>query len=309
MYLDRLLRRVAELDEIGTVQLDGVEGCTGEEVAELEAKLGVRLPGVLREFFLWGGKECSEVFDSYEVAGYEDQVSGDLRGDAESIMSEAGEDPAVLKGAVVVQMDYDGQFGFVRTDEGEDPPVYFRNELGPVKRACERYSDYLRLILEQDKGGLEIEVVDSEEKLGELAAGRRHQVQHVMFGGEMQFGTIPEEVFEFKELRSLSVVGCGLMEVAGRISELGFLRRLELARNSLTTLPMALGELDELEELDLSENQLSTVIGVLRKLPALKSVCLRGNLLEAEEVEEIRNEMRGVELDLGGGETSQVEEE
>lgn len=73
-------------------------------------------------------------------------------------------------------------------------------------------------------------------------------------------------------------------------------RRLDLARNSLSSLPMALTELDELEELDLADNQLITVIGALRKLPALRFCCLAGNPLSPEELNQLRNELPQIEI-------------
>ena len=94
----------------------------------------------------------------------------------------------------------------------------------------------------------------------------------------------------------MNLVGKGLIELSPRIGELAFLKRLYLARNSLSTLPMALAELDELEELDLADNQLTTVSAVLRKLPALRYCWLAGNPLPPEELDRLASELPRLEF-------------
>jgi hypothetical protein len=232
-----------------------------------------------------------------DVVDFGQHMKHDYRPGARETLQEAGEDPAIVDAqALIVQVDCDGQFSFVRADQGDDPPVYTHNEQEPTFCSCERFSDYLALMVEQSAGIEEIELVRSIARLRRLAELLAHQVRHVMFSGEIQFVTIPDEVFALKELRSLNLVGKGLLELSPRIGELVFLRRLDLARNSLSSLPMALTELDELEELDLADNQLITVIGVLRKLPALRFCWLSGNPLSPEELNQLRNVLPQLEI-------------
>lgn len=296
MYLDRIHRRLAELAELGCVEADDQVPCTEEEVAALEQKLGFHLPRVVRELYLWGGNELGGVFGRMDVLDLKQQMKWDYRSGARETIAEAGEEPALLDApALVVQTDCDGQFSFVRADQGDDPPVYTHPDNEPTFCSCERLSDYLALMVEQCADIERIELVRSVEELDCLAVPD-HEVFHLLFAGGLDFGTVPDRVFDFKELRSLNLVGKGLLELSPRLGELPFLKRLDLARNSHTSLPMALAELNELEELDLADNQLSTVIGVLRNLPALRRCWLAGNPLAEGELNELRRELPRVEF-------------
>ena len=296
MYLDRIHRRLAELAELGCVEADDQEPCTEEEVTTLEHKLGFRLPGVVRELYRWGGKDLGVVFGHMDVLDLKQQMKSDYRHDARETIAEAGEEPARLDApALVVQMDCDGQFSFVRADQGDDPPVHTHPDDEPTFCSCERLSDYLALMVEQYADIERIELVRSVEELDGLAVPD-HEVFHLLFAGGLDFGTVPDRVFDFKELRSLNLVGKGLLEWSPRIGELMFLKRLDLARNSLTSLPMALTGLDKLQELDLADNQLRTVIGVLRKLPSLRYCWLAGNPIPEEEISQLRSELPHVEF-------------
>ncbi len=299
MYLDRIHRRLAELVELGCVEPDDVTPCTEEELTALEGKLGLRLPGTVRELYLWGGKGLGSVFSSMDVLDLGQHMEYDYRPGARETLEEAGEDPALLDTQTLIfEVDCDGQFSFVRADQGDDPAVYTHAEQEPTFRSCERLSDYLALMVEQHAGVEEIELVRSVEQLRELTEVRPEQVQHVLLSGELEFATVPEEVFALGELRSLNLVGKGLIELSPRIGELAFLKRLYLARNSLSALPMALTELDELAELDLADNQLTTVSAVLRKLPALRYCWLAGNPLPPEELDRLASDLPGVEVKL-----------
>ena len=296
MYLDRIQRRLAELEELGCLQSQDQVPCTEEDIESLEKKLGIRLPGVVRELYLWGGKDLGSVFSRMDVVDLDQQMKWDYRPGARETLQEAGEDPATLDAqTLIVQVDCDGQFSFVRADQGDDPPVYTHNEQEPTFCSCERFSDYLALMVEQSADIERIDLVRSIEDLNCLDVSD-HEVLHLLFAGGMQFATIPERLFDFKELRSLNLVGKALIELSPRIGELTFLKRLALARNSLSSLPMALTELDELEELDLADNQLSTVIGVLRRMPGLRYCWLTGNPLSPEEVNQLQSELPHVQF-------------
>jgi Leucine rich repeat/SMI1 / KNR4 family (SUKH-1) len=296
IYLARIHRRLAELAELGCLETDDVVPCTEEDLLRLESKLGFRLPGVVRELYLWGGKDLGSVFGGMDVVDFEQQMKHDYRPGARETLEEAGEDPAVLDAqTLIIQIDCDGQFSFVRADQGEDPPVHTHSEQEPTFCSCERLSDYLALMVEQSAGVEEVKLVRAVEDLDDLPRPGQPaaylEARHLLFAGDLQFATVPDRVFEFKELRSLNLVGKGLIELSPRVAELAFLQRLDLARNSLTSLPMALAELDELEDLDLADNQLSTVIGVLRRLPNLRFCALSGNPLPPEELSQLQSEL------------------
>jgi len=294
MYLDRLQQRIQDL---GCVEDQEVLPCAEEEVAALETKLGLRLPGVYRELLLCCGKGLGEVLSGMGLADYEDQMGQDLRQTMCQSLAEDGQDPATLDHeTLIVESNYDGFFCFLRTAEGNDPPVYAYNpESGEVACCCERFSDYFALMVENGPGPGGWEYPKNAADLDRLSHPVA-EIQGLLFWGGLQFGTVPERVFDLRELRYLNLVGKGLLELSPRIGELAFLRRLDLARNSLTSLPMALAELDDLEDLDLADNQLSTVIGVLRKLPSLRHCWLAGNALPAEEIGQLQSELPHVEF-------------
>ncbi len=301
MHLDRIHRRLSELAEIG-IETGEVTPASPESVAALEKALGFQIPAAVREFYLWSGEE-SGVFDATGSLPVSHQLKKDYRKVAREILAEAGEDPAIIDGqALVIDVDYDGNFSFVRADQGDDPPVYTHLEQ-PGSRmfcSCSRFTDHLALVLEQCANIEEVELVRTLDELKQLAQRRAHGVKHLIFSGELQFATVPDDVFALKELRSLSLVGKGLMELSPGIAELSFLKRLDVARNSLTTLPMALTELDELEDLDLSENQLTSVIGIIQKLPALRNCSLLGNPISGEEIDQMQSEFPDPDSADGG---------
>jgi hypothetical protein len=291
---NRIHRRLTQLAELGCFQIDDVEPCVEDELVALETKLGFRLPAVLRELYLWGGNDLGSVFGGgMDVLSLKQHMAHDYRAGARETLQEANDDPSVLDARTfILQMDYDGQFAFVHTDHGDDPPVYNYNEQEPLFCSTARVSDYLALIVEQAAGVEEIELVRSLKRLTRLAELLAHRIQHVQFSGELRFPTLPEDVFALGELRSINAVGKGLLELSPRIAEFAFLRKLELALNSLSSLPMALAQLDELEELDLADNQLSTVIGVLGNMPALRYCWLAGNPIAPEEIDQLRRKLR-----------------
>ena len=297
MYFNRIQRRLAELAQLGCIEIDNVVPCTEEDLAGLEEKLCFRLPGIVRELYVWGGRDFGCVFGGMDVLDFEAHLENDYGTDAREALEEAGEDAAILGARpLVVQMDCDGQFSFIRAEEGDDPAVYTHTHQEPTYCSCARFSDYLGLMVEQVAGVEEIELVRSSRQLARLAELRALRIHHLLFAGAMEFALLPNEIFAFRELRSLNLVGKGLFELSSRIGELAFLKRLDLARNSLSSLPMALAQLDELQDLDLSDNQLSTVIDVLRKLPALRYCQISGNPIAPEETAQLQSALAHVEF-------------
>lgn len=290
----RVYRRLTRLAELGCLQIDDVEPCTEEDLVALETKLGFHLPAVLRDFYCWGGNDLGSVFGAgMDVLSLKQHLGHDYRPVAREELQASSEDPSVLDAqAFILQMDYDGQFAFVRADQGDDPPVFNHNEQEPLFCSAARVSDYLALMVEQAADVEQIELVRCLQGLQRLAKHAALRVQHLHFSGEMQFATFPEDLFALGELRGITAVSKGLIELSPRIAQLAFLKKLDLARNSVSSLPMALAQLDDLEELDLADNQLATVIGVLGQMPALRYCWLAGNPIAEEEVARLRHKLR-----------------
>lgn len=301
MILDRVHRRLTELADIGCIEIDDVAPCAEKDLQVFEKKLGGRLPGAVRELFLWGGNDLGSVFGEMGVVSLADHLKHDYHAGARETLEEAGEDSSAFEShGFIIDVDYDGQFAFIRTDEGDDPPVYTHSNDEPTFCSCKRLSDYLALLVEQKAGVDEIYLVRSLEDLDELPlpgqSVRTPDVRHIMFSGEMECQSIPGRVFAFTELRSLNMVGAGLIELTPRIGELTFLERLFLARNSLSSLPMSMANLEDMTDLDLAANQISTAIGVLKRLAGLRFCNLSGNPISPEEIHRLRDELPDLEL-------------
>jgi hypothetical protein len=296
MYLDRIQRRIAHFEELGCIAAEDIYPCTAAEVEALEAKLGLRLPAVVRELYLWCGKGLGDLLGGTFMVDYEWQMAEDLRGVGRRILAEAGEDPAMLDAhTLIVQTDADFNFAYLRTDEGNDPPVHCHTEQEPIFCGCERFSDYLEWVIEEAVGVERFFCVRSAEELNSLPVAD-HEVVRLAFAGGLQFQSVPDRVFDFKDLKSLSLCGKRLMDVSARVAELAFLSRLDLSRNNLSSLPMAMSSLDALEDLDLSDNQLRTVIDVLRALPSLRWCSLRFNPLADSELNQLQSALPHVDF-------------
>lgn len=294
MHLARLFRRINELSDLG-IDLEEPEPADESEIAELEEKLGFRLPAALRELHRWGGNDLG-FFNGGFLVDLSSFLKRDIQAEAAELLEKLGVDPASLKDTVVVQMDYDGNFSYIPIGQGDDPPVFSRTETGRGFRVCARLSDYLLLVVEEIVGIERVELVRSLKTLGQLAEHGAESLKQLYIGGTVKCEALPELVFAFRELRALNVVSIGLMELSPRIAELACLKRLDIARNSLVTVPMALTQLGELEDLDLSENRLTTVIALLRNIPSLRFCALQGNSIPREEISQIQSQLPGIEL-------------
>ncbi len=295
MHLDRIHRRLNQLTDLG---IEMPEPIPSElvEIETLEKKLNLRLPEALRELYLWGGNQPG-LFAEMELLNLADHLRVDFLSKARNILADDKEDTAILKHAIIIQMNYDGHFSYIPANAGDDPHVYTHLVPNPTFCSAERFTDYLSLMIEQCAGLEETEDIRNVDSLKRIPEFRARRIQYMTFAGGLDFGgAIPTDLFGFKELRTLDLAGKNLFEISPRIAELGFLKRLYLARNSLANLPMALTQLDELEELDLSENQLTTVIHVLQKLPALRHCVLKGNPIPPDELTRLQAECPNLEL-------------
>jgi hypothetical protein len=132
---------------------DEIHGCTLGEVERLESALGAPLPASIREFVLWCGKGLGTIWSGVGGLDYDELLQRYGLEAVRHSLAEDGLDAALLEGPVMLfQLDPDGQFSFVRLDQGDDPPVFTRTEGGPLVQSADRFSDYVRLIVEQEFG-------------------------------------------------------------------------------------------------------------------------------------------------------------
>lgn len=84
--------------------------------------------------------------------------------------------------------------------------------------------------------------------------------------------SLPEEVFDFAELRELTVKGVRLCILNRNISKLKHLKILNLDRNKLVRLPETLCELPELESLVISRNMIESLPDNIGNMKSLKVI-------------------------------------
>jgi hypothetical protein len=118
MYLEKVKAR---LEELHLAQLDKIIPCTEEEVRTLEQEVGLSLPAAYREFLLWMGHGTDGLLRGSDCL-YEDLIL--LQRDAVGLMKEDDYPEPLPEDAFVFLMHQGYQFGFFRTSEGDDPPVY-----------------------------------------------------------------------------------------------------------------------------------------------------------------------------------------
>ena len=109
---------------------DEIVGCTPEEVAGIEARFGLRLPRVYREFLLAMGRGAGRFLRGTDVF-YPTVL--ELRQWAEELLEECGRPFALPEDAFVFLTHQGYQFGYFHTGSGEDdPPTYRYLECDPV---------------------------------------------------------------------------------------------------------------------------------------------------------------------------------
>lgn len=92
-----------------------------------------------------------------------------------------------------------------------------------------------------------------------------------------QLKTVPAEIGQLSELKSLALRYNKITSVAKEIGDLTTLEKLNLSANKLTTIPGEIGQLSNLVELNLNANQLSSIPGDIGKLSKLENLYLSDN--------------------------------
>jgi hypothetical protein len=91
--------------------------------------------------------------------------------------------------------------------------------------------------------------------------------------------TIPSQIGNLHNLKSLYIYGHKLTHIATQIGLLHNLQKLSLANNNLRSVPSELGNLKQLQMLNISFNLLTSIPTELGQLDSLISVFLYSNLL------------------------------
>jgi hypothetical protein len=127
MYLEQAKEQFEKFQKERTY-CPSVEPATEEEVKELEVQLGLLLPESYKEFLLWtgngGGVWAGHNFDWRRVYRRNKNAALDA-------MELRGIEP-ILPADAIVFLVYQGghSFAFIRTSEGDNPPVHLFMEYG-----------------------------------------------------------------------------------------------------------------------------------------------------------------------------------
>lgn len=151
------------------------KGCTTQEVEYLEQKFQQKLPNAFKEFLFWFGKGggqimrgtdyyyaylSDEAFESWKEEGIvpKDYTFKDQGIDLLKRNSFDGE--KILENSILFMCHQGYAIEYIKTNEGENPPVYIFVEQGDWKETgptvwANSFSDYLMNMLRQYVDGLQ----------------------------------------------------------------------------------------------------------------------------------------------------------
>ncbi len=150
-----LEREKNRLQALNSIPAHALLPCTEQEVSALEQLLGYSLPLVYREMLLWIGHGGGQLMQDLDC--FYEQLLG-LQQRARQMLSEHDCRLPLPEDAFVFFLCQDSCFSFIRTSEGEDPPVYAYDSIWrrtPFQKVYRHFSDFLALeieILADDRG-------------------------------------------------------------------------------------------------------------------------------------------------------------
>jgi hypothetical protein len=116
MFLDMIKTRYQALECAPT------RGCTPAEIRQLAHQLTRPLPLAYAEFLAWAGHDAGNLFLDTEEYTY--AAIPEFQTAAQATLTASGIAFSLPDDAIVIQLDFPAQFAFIRTSEGDDPPVY-----------------------------------------------------------------------------------------------------------------------------------------------------------------------------------------
>ena len=136
------IEKVAEiLVRRAVVTENTLQGCSAEEIEEIAASVGRRLPLAYREFLAKMGRGAGVFYVGTDL------FYPRLLGITEAARELVAEDEASVvlpEDAIAFMMHQGYQFMFVRAGEGDDPPVYnYREQGGEFVKKADQLSQFL----------------------------------------------------------------------------------------------------------------------------------------------------------------------
>jgi hypothetical protein len=146
--ISELVRRILLL---GIASPEEIQGCTKEEVEEIQAYAGVKLPAIYLDFLYTMGRGAGNFFKGSDM--FYPSLLG-LRKAAEELLSEEGASFSLPKDAFVFLMHQGYQFLFFRTlGCSDDPPVYHYMEgEGAPRKISRSFSRFLIESIKEHEG-------------------------------------------------------------------------------------------------------------------------------------------------------------
>ncbi|EMA38527.1 hypothetical protein C446_09940 [Halobiforma nitratireducens JCM 10879] len=129
------------LAEHGYGPTNEIEGCTTEELAQLEAEFGVELPAAYRSCMLHIGKSTNGFLRgsefTYPAPKYQREFAEDSIERWDDLEFSLKETDFVFRGL------QGSSFWFFNTEDGDDPPVYLYMEDTEPELVADTFSEWL----------------------------------------------------------------------------------------------------------------------------------------------------------------------
>ncbi len=138
MDMEQIVRSMIEND---LATAGEIQGCSQEEVAQLEQHFNIQFPRSYREFLLTMGHQCGTLFRGTDIL-YPRRF--DFAESVKELTEESKADFRLPEDAFVFSMHQGYIFWYFRLGEGDDPPIYQYNENQPdSRRVAASLSEYL----------------------------------------------------------------------------------------------------------------------------------------------------------------------
>lgn len=133
MYLSEVKSFIENYPEI----VAELKGCTDRQIIDLENKLMIKLPSAYKEFLEWMGVKGglllrgSDVYYGYLIGSNWDSPEDSMLKYAIELLDENGFDgKTLLANSIIIMMHQGYTIQFIKTNEGQNPPVYMFSEQG-----------------------------------------------------------------------------------------------------------------------------------------------------------------------------------